>query len=76
MIPCDFIAPAQTHNPVSDHHAKLMSNFFAQTEALMNGKSLEEVKEEMKRKVSLLKSSIKLRLIGFLKATGLPIQSL
>ena len=49
MIPCDFIAPAQTHNPVSDHHAKLMSNFFAQTEALMNGKSLEEVKEEMKK---------------------------
>ena len=49
LIPCDFIAPAQTHNPVSDHHAKLMSNFFAQTEALMNGKSLEEVKEEMKK---------------------------
>lgn len=49
LIPCDFIAPAQTHNPVSDHHSKLMSNFFAQTEALMNGKSLEEVREEMKK---------------------------
>jgi len=49
LIPCDFIAPAQTHNPVSDHHPKLMSNFFAQTEALMNGKSLEEVREEMKK---------------------------
>ena len=37
MIPCDFIAPAQTHNPVGDHHSKLLSNFFAQTEALMKG---------------------------------------
>jgi glucose-6-phosphate isomerase len=49
MIPCDFIAPAVTHNPVSDHHTKLMSNFFAQTEALMNGKSLDEVRDEMKK---------------------------
>jgi len=49
LIPCDFIAPAQTHNPVGDHHVKLMSNFFAQTEALMNGKSLEEVQQEMKK---------------------------
>lgn len=37
LIPCDFIAPAQTHNPLGDHHSKLLSNFFAQTEALMNG---------------------------------------
>ena len=37
MIPCDFIAPAQTHNPLGDHHSKLLSNFFAQTEALMKG---------------------------------------
>jgi len=37
IIPCDFIAPAQTHNPLGDHHSKLLSNFFAQTEALMNG---------------------------------------
>lgn len=37
LIPCDFIAPAISHNPVSDHHPKLLSNFFAQTEALMNG---------------------------------------
>ncbi|SHN21657.1 glucose-6-phosphate isomerase [Cyclobacterium lianum] len=49
LVPCDFIAPAQTHNPVGDHHVKLMSNFFAQTEALMNGKSLEMVKEEMRK---------------------------
>jgi glucose-6-phosphate isomerase len=37
MIPCDFIVAAQSHNPISDHQEKLMSNFFAQTEALMNG---------------------------------------
>jgi glucose-6-phosphate isomerase len=37
MIPADFIAPAISHNPISDHHQKLLSNFFAQTEALMNG---------------------------------------
>ncbi len=37
MIPCDFIAPAISHNPVWDHHQKLLSNFFAQTEALMKG---------------------------------------
>jgi glucose-6-phosphate isomerase len=41
LIPCDFIAPAQSHNPIGDHHVKLMSNFFAQTEALMNGTSHE-----------------------------------
>ncbi|WP_300599498.1 glucose-6-phosphate isomerase [Niabella sp.] len=49
LIPCDFIAPAQTHNPVGDHHQKLLSNFFAQTEALMNGKTLKEVKDELKK---------------------------
>jgi glucose-6-phosphate isomerase len=37
IIPCDFIAPAISHNPIGDHHPKLLSNFFAQTEALMNG---------------------------------------
>ncbi|GEP98618.1 glucose-6-phosphate isomerase [Chitinophaga cymbidii] len=46
MIPCDFIAPAISHNPLSDHHPKLLSNFFAQTEALMNGKTAEEVRAE------------------------------
>jgi glucose-6-phosphate isomerase len=40
-IPCDFIAPAISHNPIGDHHDKLLSNFFAQTEALMNGASNE-----------------------------------
>jgi glucose-6-phosphate isomerase len=47
LIPCDFIAPAISHNPIGDHHVKLMSNFFAQTEALMNGKSENEVKVEL-----------------------------
>lgn len=46
LIPCDFIAPAISHNPASDHHQKLMSNFFAQTEALAFGKSAETVKAE------------------------------
>jgi len=47
LIPCDFIAPAQSHNPVGDHHEKLLSNFFAQTVALMYGKTEREVEEEM-----------------------------
>ncbi|MGL5781076.1 MAG: glucose-6-phosphate isomerase [Plesiomonas shigelloides] len=46
MIPCDFIAPAVSHNPLGDHHAKLMSNFFAQTEALAFGKTAAAVEEE------------------------------
>jgi len=49
LIPCDFIAPAITHNPIGDHHVKLLSNFFAQTEALMKGKDEAEVKEELKK---------------------------
>ncbi|MEY3349332.1 MAG: hypothetical protein RLY46_1371, partial [Bacteroidota bacterium] len=47
LIPCDFIAPAQSHNPLGDHHPKLLSNFFAQTEALMNGKTTEEAEKEL-----------------------------
>ncbi|EHO8319648.1 glucose-6-phosphate isomerase [Escherichia coli] len=46
MVPCDFVAPAITHNPLSDHHQKLLSNFFAQTEALAFGKSREVVEQE------------------------------
>ena len=46
LIPCDFIAPAQSHNPLADHHNKLLSNFFAQTEALAFGKTKEEVESE------------------------------
>jgi glucose-6-phosphate isomerase len=48
LIPCDFIAPAQSHNPLGEHHTMLLSNFFAQTEALMNGKTREEVEAELK----------------------------
>jgi glucose-6-phosphate isomerase len=48
MIPADFIAPVNSHNPIGDHHQKLMANFFAQTEALMRGRSAEEAKSEMR----------------------------
>lgn len=54
MIPCDFIAPARTHNqhaPINDHHRTLLANFVAQTEALMMGKSREQVVKEMGDKV-------------------------
>ena len=46
LIPCDFIAPAVSHNPIGDHHMKLLSNFFAQTQALMNGKTGQELEAE------------------------------
>ncbi len=49
IVPCDFIAAAKSHNPVGDHHEKLMSNFFAQTEALMKGKPKEEVVAEFEK---------------------------
>jgi glucose-6-phosphate isomerase len=49
LIPCDFIAPAQSHNPIGDHHPILLSNFFAQTEALMKGKTADEVREELRK---------------------------
>ncbi len=47
FIPCDFLAPALSHNDIGDHHKKLLSNFFAQTEALMNGKTAQEVRAEL-----------------------------
>jgi glucose-6-phosphate isomerase len=49
LIPADFIAPAVSHNPIGDHHIKLLANFFAQTEALMNGKTAEEAKAELEK---------------------------
>jgi glucose-6-phosphate isomerase len=49
LIPCDFLAPVNSHNPLGDHHAKLMSNFLAQTEALMKGKTLEEASAELRQ---------------------------
>lgn len=47
IVPCDFIGAIQSHNPVGDHHRILMSNFFAQTEALMVGKPATQAKEEL-----------------------------
>lgn len=49
LIPCDFIAPANSHNKIGNHHQLLLSNFFAQTEALMNGKTEEEVVAEFQK---------------------------
>jgi glucose-6-phosphate isomerase len=49
MVPCDFIAPAVSHNPAGEHHKILLSNFFAQTEALMQGKTYEEAAEELRK---------------------------
>ncbi len=48
LIPADFLAPAISHNPTGEHHSILLSNFFAQTEALLNGKTGEKVIDELK----------------------------
>lgn len=48
LVPCDFIAAMETHNPLGDHHAILLSNFFAQTEALMKGKTAGEARAELR----------------------------
>jgi glucose-6-phosphate isomerase len=47
LVPCDFIAPLETHNPMNLHHQVLLANFFAQTEALMRGKTPEEARAEL-----------------------------
>ena len=49
LIPCDFLAPANSQNPIGDHHPKLLANFFAQTEALMKGKTEDEVVAELEK---------------------------
>lgn len=49
MIPCDFMAPAISQNPIGDHHPKLLANFFAQPEALMMGKTAEQVTAELQK---------------------------
>ncbi|MCF7885695.1 MAG: glucose-6-phosphate isomerase [Candidatus Marinimicrobia bacterium] len=49
LIPCDFLAPAISQNPISDHHEKLLANYFAQTKALMKGKTQKEAKQELKK---------------------------
>jgi glucose-6-phosphate isomerase len=72
LIPCDFIAPAQSHNPLGEHHNMLLSNFFAQTEALMNGKSRDEVVAELKAAGKSADEIEKLHHLKSLKATALP----
>jgi glucose-6-phosphate isomerase len=52
LIPCDFLAPIESHNPLGNHHEILLSNFFAQTEALMRGKTADEVRAELKAQAS------------------------
>lgn len=47
VVPADFLASVETHNPVKDHHPILLSNFFAQTEALMRGKTIQEARKEL-----------------------------
>ena len=47
LIPCDFLAAAQSHNPLGEHHSILLSNFLAQTEALMKGKTAQEARDEL-----------------------------
>jgi glucose-6-phosphate isomerase len=49
LVPADFIASVHPHNPLGDHHEKLLSNFFAQTEALMKGKTADEVRAELEK---------------------------
>ncbi|MDR0610551.1 MAG: glucose-6-phosphate isomerase [Planctomycetaceae bacterium] len=49
LIPCDFLAPVQSHNPIGDHHPKLLANFLAQTEALMKGRTFEEAADELRK---------------------------
>jgi glucose-6-phosphate isomerase len=56
IIPADFLAPCISHNPIGDHHRLLLANFFAQTEAMMRGKSKNEVRAEVE--VELSTSSI------------------
>lgn len=68
LIPCDFIAPAISHNPVGEHHKILVSNFIAQTEALMNGKNAEQVAAELKD-TGMEKSEME-KLIPFKVFTG------
>ena len=59
LIPCDFLAPIETHNNVAkdlgapiDHHPILLSNYFAQTEAMAFGKNADQVRAELQREMS------------------------
>jgi len=53
IIPADFLAPCISHNPIGDHHRLLLANFFAQTEAMMRGKSKSEVCAEIEVESSM-----------------------
>ena len=48
IVPCDFLAPLETHNPIGKHHEVLLANFFAQPEALMRGKTADEARAELR----------------------------
>ncbi len=48
LIPCDFLAPAQSQNPIGQHHPILLSNYFAQTEALLKGRTPDEARAELR----------------------------
>jgi glucose-6-phosphate isomerase len=47
LVPCDFLASVETHNPIGEHHTLLLANFLAQTEALMQGRGEAEVRAEL-----------------------------
>ncbi len=67
LIPCDFLAPALSPYPIGDHHAALLSNFFAQTEALMNGLGPDEVRKELARQglpVDQIEKQLPFRVFG------------
>jgi glucose-6-phosphate isomerase len=70
LIPCDFIATALSHNPSGKHHDILLSNFFAQTEALMNGKDEETVENELIKSGKSPEELQSLRLIKCSAATA------
>jgi glucose-6-phosphate isomerase len=69
LIPCDFLAPIASHNPLGDHHPILLSNFFAQTEALMRGKTDDEVRTELSASGKMSAEQVE-RLVPHKRFTG------
>ncbi len=67
LIPCDFLAAAQSHNPLGEHHTLLLSNYLAQTEALMKGKTPDEARAEL---IAEGKSGAELELLVVHKTFG------
>jgi glucose-6-phosphate isomerase len=70
LVTCDFLAPMETHNPMGRHHDVLLANFFAQTEALMRGKTSEEVRSELKGHEPMLSSDRLERLVAHKTCQG------